>query len=44
VHRYQWWAIGIGAVAVATYVTLHVRHIKRRRARAATPVVEESRS
>ncbi|MET0414602.1 MAG: DedA family protein [Actinoplanes sp.] len=44
VHRYQWWAIGIGAVAVATYVTLHVRHIKRRKARAATPEVEESRS
>jgi membrane protein DedA with SNARE-associated domain len=45
IHRYQWWAIGIGAVAVATYVTLHVRHIKRRKARAAAePVAEESHS
>jgi membrane protein DedA with SNARE-associated domain len=41
-HRYKWLAIGIGVVAVATYVTLHVRHIRRRRARAsaATPVEE----
>jgi len=33
-HRYQWWALGIIAVALAAYVTLHVRHVKRRRARA----------
>jgi membrane protein DedA with SNARE-associated domain len=30
-HRYQWWAIGVIALAVAGYVTLHVRHIRRRR-------------
>ena len=35
VHRYKWWAMGIGALAVITYVTLHIRHIRRRRARAA---------
>ena len=35
VHRYQWWAIGIGVVAMATYVTLHVRHVRRRRSRTA---------
>ncbi|GIE89314.1 DedA family protein [Actinoplanes regularis] len=33
-HRYTWPAIGIGVLAVGTYVTLHVRHIRRRRARA----------
>jgi membrane protein DedA with SNARE-associated domain len=35
-HHYKWWAISIITVAVIAYVTLHVRHIKRRRARAAT--------
>lgn len=40
IHRYRWWAITLGTVAVVTYVTLHVRHIKRRRAR----VIEESAS
>ena len=46
VHPYRWWAISLAAVAVATYVTLHVRHIKRRRAgtAAAGPAVEESAS
>jgi len=34
-HRYQWWAIGLIALAIAGYVTLHVRHIRRRRARLA---------
>jgi membrane protein DedA with SNARE-associated domain len=34
-HRYQWWAIGLGVIAVATYVMLHVRHVRKRRARAA---------
>ncbi|HEV8568900.1 MAG TPA: DedA family protein [Actinoplanes sp.] len=33
-HRYKWLAIAVIAVAVATYVTLHVRHIRRRCARA----------
>jgi membrane protein DedA with SNARE-associated domain len=41
-HRYKWWAIAVVAVAVATYVTLHVRHIKRRRARSAAMVVEKT--
>jgi membrane protein DedA with SNARE-associated domain len=41
-HRYKWWAIALVAVAVATYVTLHVRHIKRRRARSAAMVVEKT--
>lgn len=32
-HKYKWWAIvGIG-LAVAAYAVLHVRHIRRRRAR-----------
>lgn len=30
-HRYQWWAIGLIALAVTGYVTLHVRHVRRRR-------------
>jgi membrane protein DedA with SNARE-associated domain len=32
-HRYKWWAIGAVAVAIGGYVWLHMRHIKRRRAR-----------
>jgi membrane protein DedA with SNARE-associated domain len=32
--RYKWLAIAVIAVGVATYVTVHVRHIRRRRARA----------
>jgi membrane protein DedA with SNARE-associated domain len=34
-HRYKWWAIALVAIAVTTYITLHVRHVRRRRARAA---------
>jgi len=30
-HRYQEWAIGLIVLAVAGYVTLHVRHVRRRR-------------
>ena len=41
-HKYQWWAIGSIALVVAGYVTLHVRHIRRRRARNAPDVIEES--
>jgi membrane protein DedA with SNARE-associated domain len=49
VHRYHWWATGIGVLVVAVYVTLHVRHVRRRRARtaalpAATIETEESSS
>jgi membrane protein DedA with SNARE-associated domain len=33
-HKYMWPAIGIGVLVVGAYVTLHVRHIRRRRARA----------
>jgi membrane protein DedA with SNARE-associated domain len=33
---YKWWAISMIAVAVVCYVALHVRHIRRRRARSAT--------
>ena len=42
-HRYQWWAIGIGVLLVGGYVTWHVRHIRRRRARTAE-VAEETSS
>src|ERR1700760_4863630 len=42
---YKWWAIALIVVAVVTYVTLHVRHIRRKRARAtAEAEVVESRS
>jgi membrane protein DedA with SNARE-associated domain len=40
-HRYKWWAIAVITIAVITYVTLHVRHIKRRRARAAALIAQE---
>jgi membrane protein DedA with SNARE-associated domain len=39
--RYKWWAISIIAVALASYITLHLRHIRRRKARAAE-VIEQS--
>jgi membrane protein DedA with SNARE-associated domain len=32
-HRYKWPAIALIALAVGTYIALHVRHIRRRRAR-----------
>ena len=35
VHKYKWWAIGFLALVLITYLTLHIRHIRRRRARAA---------
>jgi membrane protein DedA with SNARE-associated domain len=34
-HHYKWWAISIIALAVIAYITLHVRHVKKRRARTA---------
>jgi membrane protein DedA with SNARE-associated domain len=45
VHKYKWWAISIIAVAIVGYAYLHVRHIRRRRARnAAQSDVVDSRS
>jgi membrane protein DedA with SNARE-associated domain len=35
-HKYKWWAISLVVVAVAGYLWLHIRHIRRRRAREAT--------
>ncbi|MBL7257331.1 DedA family protein [Paractinoplanes lichenicola] len=32
-HRYTWQAITVIVLAVAVYITLHVRHIRRKRAR-----------
>ncbi|MDT5039777.1 MAG: hypothetical protein QOE51_762 [Actinoplanes sp.] len=34
-HHYKWWAISVGVVLVGGYLWLHMRHIRRRRARAA---------
>ena len=42
VHRYKWWAIALVALALATYVTLHVRHVRRRRVREAELARQES--
>jgi membrane protein DedA with SNARE-associated domain len=36
VHKYKWWAIALVVVAVGAYACLHIRHIRRRRAREAT--------
>ena len=41
VHRYKWWAIAVLVVALAAYVVLHVRHIRRRRARCAAELAAE---
>jgi membrane protein DedA with SNARE-associated domain len=35
-HRYKWWAIVTVVAAIGLYVWLHIRHIRRRRAREAT--------
>jgi membrane protein DedA with SNARE-associated domain len=44
-HKYKWWAISIIVVAIVGYVFLHIRHIRRRRARvAAQSDVIDSRS
>jgi membrane protein DedA with SNARE-associated domain len=47
-HRYKWLAIAIILLAVGAYVWLHVRHVKKRRARAAAaagePATQESQS
>nr|WP_307857959.1 DedA family protein [Actinoplanes auranticolor] len=41
-HKYLYWAIGVGVIAVGTYVWLHMRRIRRRRAREAdAPVTVE---
>ena len=40
-HRYKWWAIAITTLAVVAYITLHLRHIRRRRARTIAAVAEE---
>ena len=37
--RYKWYAIGTIVLGVGAYVTLHVRHVRRRRAREAAPSV-----
>jgi len=38
-HRYLYWAIAAGLVMVGTYVWLHLRHIRRRKAREAAESV-----
>ena len=40
-HHYKWWAIGAVVVAIGAYVWLHMRHIRRRRARAAAELADE---
>jgi membrane protein DedA with SNARE-associated domain len=34
VHHYKWWAVAALVVAIGVYVWLHMRHIRRRRAKA----------
>ncbi|MFI7602557.1 DedA family protein [Actinoplanes sp. NPDC049681] len=43
-HRYKWWAIAAVVVAVGAYAYLHLRHIRKRRARDAETVKEESQA
>jgi membrane protein DedA with SNARE-associated domain len=43
-HRYKWWAIAIIVLALAAYITLHVRHIRRRRAREAALVPDAEKT
>jgi len=39
-HRYTWWAVAAIVLAVGAYAFLHMRHIRRRRARAADDSME----
>jgi membrane protein DedA with SNARE-associated domain len=43
-HRFKWLAIAVILLAVTAYITLHVRHIRRRRARAAELACKESQA
>ncbi len=43
-HRYKWWAIGLAVLGVSAYVLLHVRHVRRRRARNVTEAAERQES
>ncbi|WP_250028964.1 DedA family protein [Paractinoplanes maris] len=43
-HRYKWWAIAAAVLAVTGYVTLHVRHIRRRRAQKAEAAAAQDTS
>ncbi|MBW6437558.1 DedA family protein [Actinoplanes hulinensis] len=43
-HEYRWPIIGVLGAALAIYVSLHVRHVRRRRARSAQLALEESQS
>jgi membrane protein DedA with SNARE-associated domain len=38
-HEYKWWAAGVLVIVIGGYVWLHMRHIRRRRAREAAPPV-----
>jgi membrane protein DedA with SNARE-associated domain len=42
VHKYKWWAMMGIVLIVAAYVVLHVRHLRRRRSRAAAELYEEA--
>jgi membrane protein DedA with SNARE-associated domain len=37
-HKYLFWAIGAGVIAVAGYIWLHWRHVRKRKAREAAEV------
>ncbi|MEV8504088.1 DedA family protein [Actinoplanes sp. NPDC051475] len=43
-HHYKWWAIAAIVLAVGAYAYLHLRHIRKRRARSADTVQEESQA
>jgi membrane protein DedA with SNARE-associated domain len=43
-HAYKWWAIGAAVVLVGGYIWLHMRHIRRRRAKAAAEATEKEDS
>jgi len=43
-HHYKWWAIGAVVVALGLYIWLHMRHIRRRRARVAAAAAEHEES
>jgi membrane protein DedA with SNARE-associated domain len=43
-HRYKWWVLAGIALCIAGYVMLHVRHVRRRRAREVAEPVEAGKS
>ncbi|WP_067495238.1 DedA family protein [Actinoplanes sp. TFC3] len=43
-HHYTWYAVGAAVLAIGAYVFLHMRHIRKRKARTAATTIERNPS